>query len=65
MKPRLTLRHMLIATLCCVLITLVDVAQYIASPIHLFSPNDFKTLLYWIILLVGWAVYFLDRFKKK
>lgn len=65
MKPRLTLKHMLTATVCCVLITLLDVVQYFTSPIRLFEPRDFMTILYWIILLIGWSVYFLDRFKKR
>lgn len=65
MKPRFTLKQMLTATVCCVLITLLDVVQYFTSPIHLFEPRDFLTILYWIILLIGWSVYFLDRFKKR
>lgn len=60
MKPRLTRKHMLIATLCCILLTLVD----LLGSSHI-SPRDFKTVVYWIIVLIGWAVYFLERFKKK
>ena len=65
MKPRFTLKQMLTATACCVLITLVDVVKHCANPIRLVNPRDFLTVFYWIILLIGWSVYFLDRFKKK
>ena len=60
MKSHLTLKSMLIATLCCVLITAVDLfrGSYV-------SPKDFKALLYWIIVLVGWAVYFLDLYRMR
>lgn len=61
MKPKLTLKSMLIVTLCCVLITAVDLLLGTSWT----SPRDFKTILYWIIILIGWAVYFLDRFRKK
>ena len=61
MKPRLTLKTMLIATLCCVIITAID----ILFGSRWVSPRQFKTILYWIILLIGWAVYFLDKFKHK
>ena len=61
MKPRLTLQHMLLATLCCVLITTVDL--YFGR--SALSPREFKTILYWIILVIGWAVYLLDRFRNR
>jgi len=61
MKPRLTLKHMLIATVCCILLTAGDLLFGTSWT----SPRDFKTILYWIILLIGWAVYFLDRFKNR
>ena len=61
MKPKLTLKHMLIATACCVLLTAGDLLFGRAWT----SPRDFKTILYWIILLIGWAVFFLDKFKHR
>jgi len=61
MKPRLTLKSMLLATMCCVLITAIDILFGTAWT----SPKDFKTILYWIIVLIGWAIYFLDRFKRR
>lgn len=65
MKPSLTLKKMLTATGACILITLFNVISYITSPIHLFTPRDFLTILYWIIVLVGWIVYFLERRKNR
>jgi len=61
MKPRLTLKHMLIATVCCILLTAGDLLFGTTWT----SPRDFKTILYWIILLIGWAVFFLDKFKNR
>lgn len=61
MKPRLTLKHMLIATVCCILLTAGDLLFGTSWT----SPRDFKAILYWIILLIGWAVYFLDKFKNR
>ena len=61
MKPKLTLKMMLVATFCCVLLTAADLlfgSKWV-------SPKEFKTVLYWIIVLIGWAVYFLDKFKKR
>ena len=61
MKPRLTLKTMLLATLCCVLLTAGDLlfgSKWV-------SPREFQTVLYWVILLIGWAVYFLDKFRNR
>ena len=57
----MTLKHMLIATACCVLLTAGDLLFGTTWT----SPRDFKTILYWIILLIGWAVFFLDKFKNR
>ena len=61
MKPKLDLKTMLIATLCCVILTALD----LFFGTNWTSPRDFKTILYWIIVLIGWAVYFLDKFKNQ
>ena len=65
MKSRLTLKTMLTATAGCVLIALLEIFEYFTSPVHLFTPRDFLYILYGIIVLIGWAVYFLDRFKNR
>ena len=58
---KLTLKQMILATLCCLTLTAVE---------FLFgnrwtSPHDFRTILYWVIVLIGWTVFFWERFKHK
>lgn len=60
MNPKLTLKTMLIATLCCILLT----AVHLLFGTKWTSPQDFKVYLYWIIVGIGWSVFFLDRFRK-
>ena len=59
MKP--TLKQMLLATLCCLLLTAVDLLFGSSWT----SPHDFRTALYWIIVLIGWIVFFRERIKHK
>lgn len=61
MKTKLTLKGMLLATLCCILITAV---RYFPGN-SWTSPKDFQPILYWGIVLIGWMVYFLEQFKKR
>ena len=59
MKHRLSLKTMLIATACCALLTAIDLVFGTSWT----SPKDFQTILYWIIVGIGWAVYFLDLYR--
>lgn len=61
MNTKLTLKHLLLATACCVILTAAD----LLFGSRWTSPGEFRTMLYWIILLIGWAVYFFDRFKNR
>lgn len=63
MKPRLTRKAMLLATLCCIVLTLAELLKAGVSPINIINHRDFKVVIYWIVLIIGWAVYFLDLIR--
>lgn len=65
MKPRFSLKFLLIATACCILATLAEVFKGKLLPVNIVNHQDIKAVFFWIILLIGWAVYFLDLYRMR
>ena len=65
MKNILDLKTMLLATLACVVYTGIEFFQEQLSPVHWYSPKDFKVLLFWAVMIIAWIVYFLQKHKNK
>lgn len=65
MKPRFSLKFLLIATACCILATLAEVLKGKLLPVNIVNHQDIKAVFFWIILLIGWAVYFLDLYRMR
>lgn len=65
MKRRFTLKYMLIATVCCITVTLTELLKAKYLPVNITNHQDFEAILFWIVLLIGWAVYFLDLFRNR
>lgn len=65
MKNILDLKTMLLATLACVVYTGMEIFQESISPVSWYSMKDFKVILFWAVVLIGWLVYFLQKRKKK
>ena len=65
MKPRFSLKFLLIATLFCIAMTLAEVLKAELLPVNILNHQDFEAVFFWIILLIGWAVYFLDLYRAR
>lgn len=65
MKTGLTLKFLLGATAACVLLTVLEIVFDHFTPLDLFTHRDFEMIASWIVLLIAWGIYFLDRFRKR
>ena len=65
MKHKLDLKTLLLATLACLVYTGMEFFQESISAVSWYSLQDFKVILFWAVVLIGWAIYFLDRFKRR
>ena len=65
MKPRLTLKFMLKATAVCVLLTVAAIGIRYFSPIRIGYFDVFEGIASWIVVGIGWAVYFLDLYRMR
>ena len=64
MKPRFTLKFMLKATLLWIFLTVLWYVDTRVLPhAHLDYFREFELIGAWVVLLIGWAVYFLDRYR--
>ena len=61
----LDLKTMLTATGCCILLTLLKLLFDWLVPTNMFSRHDFELIVGWIVICIGWGIYFLDRFKNR
>ena len=65
MKHKLDLKTLLLSTLACLVYTGMEFFQESISAVSWYSLQDFKVILFWAVVLIGWAIYFLDRFKRR
>ena len=65
MKPRLTLKFLLKATLACLLLTLAAIGIRYFSPVRIGYFDVFEGIAAWIVVGIGWAVYFLDLLRTR
>ena len=65
MKSGLSLKFLILATLACVVFTIMDIHLHKATGIRWFSPRDFKAVLTWLVILIAWIVYIVERIRKK
>ena len=65
MKPRLTLKFLLKATFACLLLTAVGIGIRYFSPVRFGHFDVFECIAAWIVVGIGWAVYFLDLYRAK
>lgn len=62
---KLDLKTMLNASLTCVLLTLRWYFFIRPLPVRLDYLREFELIAIWIILLIGWIVYFFMQWKSK
>lgn len=65
MKPRFTLKFMLKATLACIVLTVVGIVLRKVSPLRMDYLDVFEGIAAWIVVGIGWAVYFLDQYRLR
>ena len=65
MKPRFTLKFMLKATFACILLTFIGIGIRYFSPIRIDYFDVFEGIIAWILVGIGWAVYFLDLYRAR
>ena len=65
MKPRVTLKFMLKATFACVLLTFIGIGFRFFSPIRIDYFDVFEGIAAWIVVGIGWTVYFLDLLRAR
>ena len=63
MKP--DLKTMLKGTLACVLLTLGWYFSIRPLPARIHYFREFELIIVWIILLIGWIIYFFSLWKNK
>ena len=65
MQRKLTLKLMAKASFGCLLLTLIWVLYDMLMPARIHYLREIELISCWIILLVGWIVYFLNQFRDK
>jgi len=62
---KLDMKTLLKATLGCVLLTLGWYFIIRPLPVRIDYLREFELIAVWIILLIAWAIYFLNKFKNR